>query len=123
MALRIALYLVERWSQLSILGNYDDPIMMGDLLRASIISIDSSNASRFATRVNTAIKTLMEHNILGEVREYLPSSEKKSTVMERFLSTYVSLPPHREVMKKYQEIGQTGSVRILPSPNRRRSRP
>jgi hypothetical protein len=115
-ALRIALYLVERWSQLSLYNRYDDPIMMGDLLKASIIDIDKSNSTRFISRVRAGITTLMEHNILGEVKEYIPNFDTKTTIIERFLSTYITLPPHKDVIRKYQHMSLISSVTFTKMP-------
>jgi hypothetical protein len=66
LALRMALYLSEHWRQQARSGQYKEPIVMENLLSASMISVDKANlTSRFAPRVEAALQKLYEQGILG----------------------------------------------------------
>ncbi len=65
-ALRIALYLTEHWRLHMKSGRYADPLMMQDLLAASMIPIDRANlTTRFIPRVESAIQKLRDRGIVG----------------------------------------------------------
>ena len=66
LALRMALYLSEHWRQQARGGQYKEPLVMEDLLSASMISVDKANlTSRFVPRVEAALQKLHERGILG----------------------------------------------------------
>lgn len=67
LALRLALYLVEHWRYLARGQKYQMPLVMADLLAASMIPVDKANlTSRFAPRVEAALQKLYEQGIVGE---------------------------------------------------------
>lgn len=67
LALRMALYLVEHWRSLARGQKYQKPLVMADLLAASVIPVDKTNlTSRFAPRVEAALQKLYEQGIVGE---------------------------------------------------------
>jgi hypothetical protein len=66
LALRMALYLSEQWRQQARSSQYKEPLVMADLLSASMISVDKANlTSRFAPRVEAALQKLYAQGILG----------------------------------------------------------
>lgn len=67
LALHMALYLVEHWRYLARGQKYQTPLVMADLLAASMIPVDKANlTSRFAPRVEAALQKLYEQGIIGE---------------------------------------------------------
>lgn len=105
LALRIALYLTERWCQQARFGNYQDPIVMIDLLKASMISIDYKNlTSRFAGRIEKALQKLFDQGILGDSPQCLSLIDKTRNWGDAWLSSLWCLPPHLEVIEHYQQM-------------------
>jgi hypothetical protein len=77
LALRIALYLVEHWRHFARGQKYNEPLLMADLLAASMIPIDKANlTSRFAPRVEAALQKLYDQGILGDAPVCLSSVDK-----------------------------------------------
>lgn len=74
-SLRIALYLIERWSRqaqrsqnIFDIHSYEETISTEELLSASMISFDREKFPiRFKDRIETAIQRLFEHPILGSM--------------------------------------------------------
>ena len=67
LALRMSLYLVEHWRYLARGQKYQTPLVMADLLAASMIPVDKANlTSRFAPRVEAALQKLYEQGIVGD---------------------------------------------------------
>jgi hypothetical protein len=59
---------VEHWRHFAHGQKYKEPLLMADLLAASMIPIDKANlTSRFAPRVEAALQKLYEQGILGEM--------------------------------------------------------
>lgn len=90
-ALRIALYLIERWAQLAETGKFDEPIRMYDLLQSSIIPADLTNFATLSQGVEQALlKILPSYHILGKVQKYVPSAPSQASPKAQFLATYWS---------------------------------
>ncbi len=106
-ALRIALYLIERWAQLSSKGDFEEAICMRDLLRSSIIDPDRID---FPVLRNSVIHALTEilpkQKIVGKVQQYIPPALLTRSQKEQFLASYWSLPPHSDILQQYGDLLQ-----------------
>ena len=100
-ALRIALYLTERWRQHVKTGTYDQPITMRDLLEASMVAIDEKHlTTRFAPRVEAALCRLTEQGITGETVLLTTIDRNQAHWGKTWLaSQWKILPPH-ELMQQ-----------------------
>ena len=115
LALRIALYLIERWSRqaqrtqpIGHLPDYEEPITLQDLLTASMISFDPSTFPlRFKERIEAALFKLFEQKILGDIPRSLPHTYSVKAWRERWLSSQWILTPKLDVV--------TEAVPSLPS--------
>lgn len=104
LAIRIGLYLVERWRQQAVKGNFDGPIAMGELLKASMIEIDEPNlTSRFAGRVEAALYKLYDRKVLGEEPHCLTIIDKTRNWGQAWLKSLWRLLPHLEVQEFYRQ--------------------
>lgn len=66
-ALRIALYLTERWREQARQGNFSTPITMMDLLVASMIEVDRRHlTAEFAPAIEKALIKLENMNVIGK---------------------------------------------------------
>jgi hypothetical protein len=65
-ALRLALYLTERWREQAKTGNFSEPITMNQLLDASMIEIDLKNLNKLAPSIEKALAVLENMDILGK---------------------------------------------------------
>ncbi len=95
LALRIALYLSEYWRQEARSGRYKNPLLMTNLLTASMISIDKANlTSRFAPRVEAALQKLYTQGILATAPTCLSCVDRtKAQWGNDWLASYWSILP------------------------------
>lgn len=97
-ALRIALYLTEYWRQQARTGNYDEPLMMEDVLIASMVAIDRTNlTARFIPRIEAALEKLRAHGIVGNARPLAEVDRNQPQWGKQWLATYWTLTPPREL--------------------------
>jgi hypothetical protein len=111
----IAFYLVERWRALAHAASieeiendplqpYRKPIIMSDLLAASMIEIDRSNlTSRFVGRVEGALDKLFDIKILGAQPECLSSINTIGYWGRAWLSSLWYLLPNLQVADMYEQ--------------------
>jgi hypothetical protein len=104
LALRIALYLVEQWRLQARTGGYKEPILMSQLLSASMISVDKANlTSRFAPRIEAALQKLYTQGVLGEVPLCLSCVDKtKAQWGKDWLASYWSIQPPQSLIYRYK---------------------
>lgn len=95
LALRMGLYLSEQWRQQARSGQYKEPLVMADLLAASMISVDKANlTSRFAPRVEAALQKLYAQGILGAAPVCLSCVDRtKAQWGKDWLAAYWSIVP------------------------------
>ncbi len=95
LALRMALYLSEHWRQQARSGQYREPLVMADLLAASMISVDKANlTSRFAPRVEAALQKLYAQGILGAAPMCLSCVDRTKVQWGKdWLAAYWSIVP------------------------------
>lgn len=65
-ALRIALYLTERWREQAKDGAFSTPLVMTDLLSASMISIDKRHINEFAPAIEKSLLHLERMGVIGK---------------------------------------------------------
>lgn len=100
-ALRIALYLTERWRQHVKTGAYDQPITMRDLLEASMVAIDEKHlTTRFAPRVEVALCKLIEQGITGETIPLTTIDRNQAHWGKTWLASQWKILPPRELMQR-----------------------
>lgn len=94
LALRIALYLTEHWRLHFTTGHYADPMVMQELLKASMIPIDRSNlTSRFIPRVEAALQKLCTQGIIGSADQLTPVDRTQSRWGKEWLSSHWRIMP------------------------------
>lgn len=103
-ALRIALYLTEYWRQHARTGDYERPIVMHDLLTASMVPIDESHlTSRFAPRVEAALKKLVADGIIGEARQLTVIDMHQAQWGRDWLEAQWRILPPYDLMRHYEK--------------------
>lgn len=106
-ALRLALYLVERWREQAKQGNFSTPIMMSELLVASMIEAEKRHlASEIAPRVEAALARLEEMGIIGKHRCLTPVDQTRSRWGKEWLASQWEILPPVELLRSYQEKQQ-----------------
>lgn len=104
-ALRLALYLTERWREQAQEGTFSPPITMSDLLVASMIAVDERHLTvRFIPRIEAALAQLLEMGVIGK---YLCLSSIDTTAArwgkEWLASRWEILPP-LQLIRDYQQV-------------------
>jgi hypothetical protein len=113
-ALRIALYLTEHWRQHLKTGRYTDPIIMQELLTASMVPIDQKHlTTRFAPRVEAALTRLIERGIVGEARPLRSLDTTKAHWGKEWLRMPWSILPPVNMNQNVQRDGPTIQQRSL----------
>ncbi len=103
-ALRIALYLTEYWRQHARTGDYNRPLMMRDLLVASMVSIDEGHlTTRFAPRVEAALRKLVDQGVVGECRPLSEPDTSKAHWGKEWLEVHWCILPPYELMQHYMK--------------------
>lgn len=114
-AIRIAFFLAERWRNLARtvpqiplredpLQPYRRPIMMKDLLIASMIEIDRNNLTyRMVESVEVALQKLFGWKILGAEPECLSRFPLAGQWGRKWLSSLWYLVPNLEIVHEYQQ--------------------
>jgi hypothetical protein len=123
LAIRIILYLVERWCFLSFSGNFAEPITMHELLTASMIEIDSKNFLRFSTRIEKSIKTLMDEHLLGEPARCITLVDKNQPHWrEDWLAARWSFIPNIQTVQHYQKVITAMGPLLLAPPQQEKKK-
>lgn len=117
-AIRLSLYLAERWRDHAHHRAFDEPIKMIDLLAASMIEIDYNNlTSRFAERIDRAFETLESKGIIGGIQYLTPLDCNQPNLGRAWLSRSLRiLPPE----KFTQTLLAPAELHALPESKQRR---
>lgn len=113
-ALRLALYMTERWREQAKQGDFSTPIMMSELLAASMIEVDERHmTSRFIPRIEASLEKLEDMGIIGK-QVCLSDVDRNQTRWSKdwLVSRWELLPPLK-LIQEYQAMN---------SPQRRRAR-
>jgi len=102
--LRLALYLTERWRTNGKRTDNDEPIVMADLLAASMIRVDKTNlTTRFAPRIHKALNNLWQKGIIGAEPICLsPLNTTKARWGKDWLSSRWRIIPPSEIQQFYE---------------------
>lgn len=118
-AIRLSLYLAERWRDYTHRSAFDEPIKMNDLLAASMIEIDYNNlASRFAERIERAFETLKAKGIIGGVHYLTPFDRNQANLGRAWLNRSLCILPPEKLM--HIPLFRGGEFHALPEPKQRR---
>jgi hypothetical protein len=102
-ALRLALYLTERWREQAKEGNFSDPITMSDLLALSMIEAEKRHlASEIAPRVEAALARLETMGIIGKHLCLTPVDKERARWGKEWLASQWEILPPVELIRTYQ---------------------
>ncbi|GCF08778.1 hypothetical protein [Dictyobacter arantiisoli] len=120
-ALRLALYLSERWREQAKQGDFSTPIMMSELLASSMIEVDERHmTSRFVPRIEAALEKLENMGIIGK-QVCLSKVDRNQTrwSKEWIASRWEILPPLK-LIQEYQAINNPMRKRLRKTRTRER---
>src|SRR5579859_2496660 len=105
LALRLALYLTERWREQAGDGNFSAPIVMADLLAGSMIEVDERHlTNRFIPRIKAGLEDLENRGIMGKHLCLTPVDTTQARWGKDWLaSTWEILPPLK-LIQEYQAV-------------------
>lgn len=107
-ALRLALYLTERWREQAPLGNFSVPITMADLLAASMIEVDERHlTNRFVPKVEAALLQLEEMGVIGKQQKLAEIDTTQARWGKEWLSAQWEILPPLKLIQEYQMIHST----------------
>jgi len=112
LALRLALYLTERWREQAKDGNFSTPITMSDLLAASMIDVDERHlTNRFVPRVEAALEDLTRRGILGRSLCLTPVDRMQGRWGKDWLASSWEILPPLQLIQEYQALNSTNKKR------------
>ncbi len=104
-ALRLALYLTERWREQAKEGDFSTPIVMSDLLVASMIEADKRHlTSEIAPRIEAALARLEEMEIIGKHLCLTPIDKEQARWGKDWLASRWEILPPLELIRTYQAL-------------------
>ena len=113
-ALRLGLYLTERWREQAKQGNFSTPIVMSDLLAASMIEADKRHlTSEIAPRIEAALEHLEELGIVGKQLCLTPVNKEQARWGKDWLAAQWEILPPAELIRAYA---------LLPGSRKRRNK-
>jgi hypothetical protein len=102
-ALRIALYLTERWREQAKSGTFSTPITMSALLEASMIEVDKAHlTSEFAPKIEQALERLEALHIIGKHLCLNPVDKTRTRWGKDWLASKWEILPPTELLRAYQ---------------------
>lgn len=118
-ALRLALYLTERWREQAKQGNFSTPIAMSDLLAASMIEADKRHlASEIAPRVEAALQRLEEMGIVGKQLCLTPVDKEQARWGKDWLAAQWEILPPADLIRAYATLPGSRRKRNKKTPSR-----
>jgi len=113
-ALRLGLYLTERWREQAKQGNFSTPIVMSDLLAASMIEVDKRHlASDISPRIEVALQRLEEMGIVGKQLCLMPVNKEQARWGKDWLAAQWEILPPADLIRAYT---------MLPNLRRKRTK-
>jgi hypothetical protein len=123
--LRLALFLTERWREHGKRSNNDEPLVMADLLAASMIRVDYNHLTkRFAPRIHEALENLWKKGIIGARSICLtPIDTTHSRWGKDWLASKWRIVPPVEIQQYYETTLRPAIIpkRVSSRKNRRKS--
>ncbi|GCE45700.1 hypothetical protein EI42_03620 [Thermosporothrix hazakensis] len=104
-ALRLALYLTERWREQAKTGNFSTPITMSELLASSMIEVDERHmTSRFVPRIEAALQKLENMGILGKQICLTEVNKEQTRWSKDWLASRWEILPPLKLIQEYQAM-------------------
>lgn len=104
-ALRLALYLVERWREQARHGQFSEPIVMSDLLAASMIDADKRHlTSEIAPRIEEALQRLETMGIIGKHLCLSSIDRDQARWGKDWLASRWEILPPLDLIHSYQSV-------------------
>ena len=111
-ALRLALYLTERWREQAREGDFSAPITMSDLLAASMIAVDERHLTvRFIPRIEDALAQLESMGIVGKQLCLTAVDKTQARWGKDWLASHWEILPPLTLIREYQVISKRASSR------------
>lgn len=112
-ALRLALYLTERWREQAKTGNFSAPIAMYELLAASMIEVDERHmTARFVPRIEAALEKLEEMGIIGKQVCLTEVDRNQTRWSKDWLGSRWEILPPLQLIQEYQTINSNSRKRM-----------
>ncbi len=112
-ALRLSLYLTERWREQAKQGDFSTPIMMSELLAASMIEVDERHmTSRFIPRIEASLEKLEEMGILGKQICLTDVDREQSRWSKDWLASRWEILPPLKLIQEYQAMNNSMKKRV-----------
>ncbi len=114
-ALRLALYLTERWREQATERTFSTPIVMSELLAASMIEIDERHlTNRFVPRIESALGGLEERGIVGKCLCLTQIDRTQARWGKEWLTSSWEILPPLQLIQEYQALGGTATNKRTP---------
>ncbi len=102
-ALRLALYLSERWREQARTGSFSTPITMTELLAASMIQVDKRHlTAEIAPRIEAALDHLIAIGVIGKYLCLTPVDKGQARWGKDWLAASWEILPPAELIRTYQ---------------------
>lgn len=102
-ALRLALYLTERWREQARDKQFSQPMTMADLLAASMIEAEKRHlTSEIAPRIESALQKLEAMGVIGYQQRLTPVDTTKARWGKEWLAAQWELLPPLHLIQAYQ---------------------
>lgn len=120
-ALRLALYLTERWREQAKTGNFSAPITMVELLASSMIEVDERHmTSRFVPGIEAALQKLEKMGIIGKQICLTEVDRKQTRWSKDWLGSRWEILPPLKLIQEYQAINNSSRKRMRKTRTRER---
>ena len=110
--MRLALYLTERWREQAQEGNFSTPIIMSDLLAASMLAVDERHLTvRFIPRIEAALAQLEAMGVIGKHVCLTPIGTTAARWGKEWLASRWEILPPLQLIREYQEVRKQPRLR------------
>ncbi|GCE08889.1 hypothetical protein [Dictyobacter aurantiacus] len=112
-ALRMALYLTERWREQAKQGDFSTPLMMSELLAASMIEVDERHmTSRFVPRIEASLEKLEKMGIIGKQQCLTEVDRNQTRWSKDWLASRWEILPPLKLIQEYQAMNNNLRKRL-----------
>lgn len=112
-ALRLSLYLTERWREQAKQGDFSTPIIMSELLAASMIEVDERHlTSRFVPRIEAALEKLEHMGIIGKQLCLTNIDRNQNRWSKDWLASRWEILPPLKLIQEYQAMNSAARKRV-----------
>jgi hypothetical protein len=112
-ALRLSLYLTERWREQAKQGDFSTPIIMSELLAASMIEVDERHmTSRFIPRIEASLEKLEKMGIVGKHICLSDIDRNQARWSKEWLASRWEILPPLKLIQEYQAMNSPQRKRL-----------